>query len=269
LLARKTGEFDIQMQYETRVSSDKGENGFTMPTPSGLISQLDLTVVNLDVDVESPQAVSVQSEHAGSNTVAKLVLIARAGVDRLEAAQPRCHAGEAGVLRGDRAALRAVGGSHRRRALRFHPPGPGRTGELILDVPPGATITDVIEIQPITAPWFRCGASIPTRANCASRLNPAQSRPFVVLVRSQAPPVRCRSSNPSACSRWRTRPDKLALAGMATGGEVQLDASARRRFPPINLEDFPGDAVAALARANSGLTLRRAFRYSDTQTAQR
>ena len=41
--------------------------------------------------------------------------------------------------------------------------------------------------------------------------------------------------------------------------------SALENFPPINLEDFPDDPAQPLAAQFPGLTVRRAFRYSDTQ----
>ena len=69
LLARKKGVFDIKVRYELPVTAKNPESGFTLPVPYGLVNRLNLTVVNLDVDVLSPQAVSIQRDTAGSNTV--------------------------------------------------------------------------------------------------------------------------------------------------------------------------------------------------------
>jgi len=74
LLALKSGTFDIALEYQLQVNKKETESGFTLPVQYGLINQLNLTLANLDVDVFSPQAVSVQREAAGSNTVATLVL---------------------------------------------------------------------------------------------------------------------------------------------------------------------------------------------------
>ena len=74
LLARKKGSYDIKVQYQLPVTKKDAESGVALPVPCGLINRLNLTVVNLDVDVLSPQAVSVQRDTAGSNTVAALVL---------------------------------------------------------------------------------------------------------------------------------------------------------------------------------------------------
>jgi len=51
---------------------------------------------------------------------------------------------------------------------------------------------------------------------------------------------------------------------VATGNEVQLDTVAADRLSPINLEDFPSEVLTPLQAQLPGLTLRRAFRYSDT-----
>ncbi len=79
------------------------------------------------------------------------------------------------------------------------------------------------------------------------------------------PPGRCRSSNQLVLLSVENAAGQIGLAGIATGGEVQLDAVSAPAFSPLNLEDFPGDAVAALQGEIPGLTLRRAFRYSDTK----
>ena len=113
LLARKSGTFDVKVQYQLPVTRKDGESGIVLPVPSGLVNRLNLTVANLDVDVLSPQAVSIQRDTAGSNTVATLVLSpVERRLDRLEAAQPRRQAREAGLLCGDFPALRARGRRH-------------------------------------------------------------------------------------------------------------------------------------------------------------
>src|SRR6185503_9865957 len=74
LIAQKSGTFDIEAQYQFQVTKRDNESGFTLPAQYALVNQLHVTLVNLDVDVLSPQAVSIQREAAGSNTVATLVL---------------------------------------------------------------------------------------------------------------------------------------------------------------------------------------------------
>jgi hypothetical protein len=264
LLARKTGAFDIQMQYETRVANNKGENGFTLPTPSGLIFQLDITVVNLDVDVESPQAVSVQCRHAASNTVAKLVLTpAQAWIGW----RPRRRdvTKEKAVFYAEIAQLYVpaagvIEGAHY-VTIR---PAQGEVAELLLHMPPGATVTDVTDPTNHTS-LVSLWRFDPDTRQLRVTLNPAQSRPFVVLVRSQAATGPLPLEQSIGLLTVENAAGQIGLAGIATGGEVQLDAVTAPAFSAINLEDFPGDAVAALQGEIPGLTLRRAFRYSDTQ----
>ena len=74
LLALESGVFDITAQYQLQVITNDSGEGFVLPTRFGLINQVTLTLRNRDVDVQSPQAVSVQRSASGSNTVAKLVL---------------------------------------------------------------------------------------------------------------------------------------------------------------------------------------------------
>ncbi|HWF20132.1 MAG TPA: hypothetical protein VG754_12755, partial [Verrucomicrobiae bacterium] len=74
LVAHENGAFDIEVQYELQVSKTGDGSSFILPTQNGLINQIKLTLANLDVDVASPQAVSIQRDTAGSNTVATLVL---------------------------------------------------------------------------------------------------------------------------------------------------------------------------------------------------
>jgi hypothetical protein len=264
LVARKTGAFDIEVQYETRVSNDKGENGFVLPTPAGLIQQLHLTVANLDVDVESPQAVSVQCEHAGSNTVATLVLTPaqtwigwkprRRDVTKEKAVYyaeiAQLYVPSAGVIEGAHYV-----------SIR---PAQGEVGELLLRVPPSATITDVLDPAnhgALVSLW----RFDPDTRQLRITLNPAQSRPFVVVVRSQTATGPLPLEQSIGLLTVDNAAGQVGLAGIATGSEVQLDAVSAPDFSPLNLEDFPGDAVAALQGEIPGLTLRRALSYSNSQ----
>jgi hypothetical protein len=59
--------------------------------------------------------------------------------------------------------------------------------------------------------------------------------------------------------------NQIGVLGVATGNDVQLDTVTAENFSPINLEDFPGDVAPPLAAQIPGLTVRRAFRYSDAK----
>jgi len=266
VVARKSGEFAIQMQYETRVANDKGEDGFTLPTPNGLISQLDVTVANLDVEVESPQAVSAQCRRAASNTVAKLVLTpTQAWIGW----RPRHRdvAREKPVFYAELSQLfipsaGVIEGAHYVTVR----PAQGEVSELFLRLPTGVTVTDVKDPGnhgSVVSLW----RFDPDSRQLRVTLNPAQSRPFVVLVRSQTATGPLPMEQSVRLLTVENAAGQIGLAGIATGGEVQLDTVTAPAFSAINLEDFPGDAVTALQGEIPGLTLRRAFRYSDAQAA--
>ncbi len=65
LLALESGAFDIEIQYQVPVAKKDAESGFMLPAQFGLVNQLTLTLANLDVDVASPQAVSIERKTVG------------------------------------------------------------------------------------------------------------------------------------------------------------------------------------------------------------
>jgi len=264
LVAKANGVFDIEVQYQVPVTSDKSASGFTSPVPYGLINQLNLTVADLDVDVLSSQAVSIHCEHPGSNTVAALVL---SPAEATIAWRPRRRdvKREKPVFYAEVAQLYVpmagvIEGAHY-VSIR---PAQGELSELILNVPPGATVTDVSSNGSLVSLW----RFDPDTGKLRVTLNPAQSRPFMVLVRSQiaAGPLPFEQSA-GLVTVENAAGQQIGLAGIATGGEVQLDTVTPHGLSPINLEDFPGDAVTALQGQVPDLTLRRAFRYSGTNAS--
>jgi len=264
LVAKAGGVFDIEVQYQATAWNDKIESRVALPVPYGLINQLDLTVADLDVDVTSPQAVSIHCDHASTNTVAKLVL-SPAETTLFWRPRRRDVKHEKPVFYAEVAQLYVplagvIEGAHY-VSIR---PAQGELGELILNVPPGATVTDVSADGSLVSLW----RFDPDTRKLRVTLNPAQSRPFLVLVRSQiaAGPLPFEQSA-GLVTVENAAGQQIGLAGIATGGEIQLDAVTPRGLSPINLEDFPGDAVAALRGQVPDLALRRAFRYSDTNAS--
>ena len=74
LVAQSSGAVDVEVEYQLQIARRDGDSGLLLPVPPGLINRVTLSLVNLDVDVFSPQAVSVQRSASGSNTVATLSL---------------------------------------------------------------------------------------------------------------------------------------------------------------------------------------------------
>jgi len=276
LLARKKGTFDLKVQYQLPVTKKDAESGIALPVPPGLINRLKLTVVNLDVDVLSPLAVSIQRDTAGSNTVATLVL--SPANDAWVAWKPRSRdvKREKPVFYAEVSQLYVpaagvIEGAHY-VSIR---PAQGELGELVMDVPAGTTITDVIDpARPAAAAETQKGASAslvslwrfdPDTRKLRVTLNPAQSRSFGLLIRSQVATGPLPFEHSVGLVAVDNAAGQIGLLGLATGNEVQLDTVSAEPFSPINLEDFPGNMLSAFQSQIPGLTLRRAFRYADTK----
>ena len=276
LLAQDNGTFDVELQYQLPVTKRDAESGLVLPVPYGLVNRLSLTLVNLDVDVLAPQAVSIQRDTAGSNTVATLVLspvndawIAWKPLSRDVRREKPVFYAEISQLYAPAAGV--IEGAHY-VAIR---PAQGELGELILDVPGGTTITDVLgSASPAAKDTNKGAATIvslwrfdPDTRKLRVTLNPPQSRPFSLLVRSQVATGSLPLDHSVGLVAVDNAAGQIGLLGIATGNEVQLDTISAETFSPINLEDFPGYLVSVLQPQIPGLALRRAFRYSDTQAA--
>jgi hypothetical protein len=266
LVAQSAGAFDIEVQYQLQITKHDAENGFALPVTSGLVNRATLTLANLDMDVFSPQAVSVQRSTAGINTVATLVLTPggawvgwrpRSRDVRNEktifyAELSQLYVPSAGVVEGvHQVSIR---------------PAQGELGEVICNVPIGATVTDVMDPsdnkkQSIISTW----RFDPDTRKLRVTLNPAQSKPFTLVVRSQVATGTLPFEQKAGLLSVDGAANQIGLLGVATGNEVQLDDAVSDKFSPINLEDFSSMATASLDTQIPGLTLRRAFRYSDPQ----
>jgi hypothetical protein len=263
LVAQSSGTFDIEVQYQIQVTKLDNQSGFALPVPGGLINQLTLTLVNLDVDVFSPQAVSVQRSTSGTNTVATLVL--SPGNSIWISWQPRSRdvKNEKPVFYAEISQLYVpsagvIEGSHF-VSIR---PAQGELSELIFNVPAGATITDVAgdaNSQSLVSLW----RFDPDTRKLRVTLNPAQSRPFNLVIRSQVATGTLPIKQSVGLISVEGAAEQIGLLGVATGNEVQLDNVTAESFSAINLEDFPSVVAQPLVAQFPGLTVRRAFRYSD------
>ena len=74
LLALESGAYGIEFQYQLAVAKKDSESSITLPVQYGLVNQVSVTLLNLDVDVVSPQAVAVERKASGKDTVATLIL---------------------------------------------------------------------------------------------------------------------------------------------------------------------------------------------------
>jgi hypothetical protein len=273
LLAQESGVFDVEVQYQLQVTNLEAESGFALPTPYGLINELHITLANLDVDVLSPQAVSIQRAAAGSNTVATLVLAPvnnawiawRPRTRDVKREKPvfyaelqQLYVPSAGVIEGAHYV-----------AIR---PAQGELSELVFDVPSGATITDVNRVDPATSQPLPATSSIvslwrfdPDTRKLRVNLNPAQSQPFTLMMRSQVSPGPLPFEQVVGLVSVENAAGEMGLLGVATGHEVQLDTVSTDTLSAINLEDFPSAAFPTLQARIPGFAVRRAFRYADVK----
>lgn len=286
MLARRDGMYEIEVRYQVSVTRQDGVTGIVVPTQHGLINRVSLTLVDLDAEVTSPSAVSVEPGAAGGppaaegttarvHSVYELVLAPanapwiqwkpRSRDVRREKAQ--FFAEVIHVLIPTAGAIEGLHQVHIR-------PAQGELGEIILDVPPGATVTDVTDPDPGPASAAERKAAPrvsivslwrfdPDTRKLRVSLSPAQSRPFSVIVRSQQPTGPLPLEQTVALPRVTSAAGQLGLIGVATGNEVQLDNVAAGSFSAINLEDFPAPALARLQGSFPGLTVRRAYRFAD------
>lgn len=273
LRAERSGTFDVEVQYQLPVAKKDNERGLALPTHAGLVNELELTLVNLDVDVFSPQAVTLKREAAGGNTIATLVLApgetwigwkprsrdVKSEKPVFYAELHQLYVPSAGVIEGVHVA-----------ALR---PAQGELGELVFDVPKGATVTDVTDTadtvgnsksetrnaKSAVALWRFDPDTRKLRVN----LSQPQSRPFTLVIRSQIATGPLPFEQAVGLVAVEGTASQIGLLAMATGNEVQLDTVVAEALSPINLEDFPGAVAQRLAPQLPGLTVRRAFRYAD------
>jgi hypothetical protein len=274
LLALESGNFDVELQYQVATTKAEQGTGFVLPTQFGLVNSVTLTLPNLDVDVSSPQAVSVDRKTVGQATVATLAL-APANDARI-GWKPRSRnvAKEKTVFHAELTQLvvptaGVIEGLHHA----FIKPAQGELSEVIFSVPKGVTVTDVIDPATLNPPKDAVVASIvaqwrfdPDSGKLRVGLAPAQSRPFGLLLRSQI----ATGPLPITQTVGLISPDGAAthvgMFGVATGNEVQLDTVTSEALSPINLEDFPPNLAPALAGQIPGVVVRRAFRYADPKS---
>jgi hypothetical protein len=275
LLALEAGAFDIEVAYQIAVTRKEAESGITLPAQFGMVNRVTLTIAGLDVDVVSPQAVSIERKPNGKDTQAALVLAP--ANDAWIAWKPRSRdvSREKAVFYTELAQLYVptagvIEGVHS-AAIR---PAQGELGELTFTVPKGATITDVHD--PVTtvpvAENQKPPPSIvsqwrfdPDTAKLRVTLTPAQSRPFALVIRSQIATGPLPITQSVGLISVENAANQIGTLGVATGSDVQLDTVDAAALSALNLEDFPALPASLLAAQIPGLTVRRAFRYDDAK----
>jgi hypothetical protein len=279
--ARQSGTFELELHYQTQTETRDGVTGFVLPTHYGLVNQLSLTLTNLDVDVYSDHAVSVQRLQTVTNTVTAVQLVLAPGAKSWIGWKPRSRdtRREHAVYYAELYQLYApssgvIEGVHQAQIR----PAQGELGELEFIVPSGLTVTDVVDpalggagasSKQVPAKsiisWWRFN---PDRHSLRISLNPPQSKPFMLRILSQIAAGPLPFEQAVGLISLTNAAGQIGLLGIATGNEVQLDGVQAEGWSPISLEDFPAALAPALPSRSGGVTLRRAYRYaSPTQLA--
>ncbi len=272
LLALAAGTYDVEVRYQLQVVKRDSENGIVLPLQHGLVNELAVTLVNLDVELVSPDAVSIQSSRAGSNTVAKVLLSPTRGAWVGWKPRSRDLKHEKAVFYAELSQLYVpaagvVEGGH----FITIRPAQGEIAELTLSVPADATVTDVVDAGRSAAPDASAKAPAlvslwrfdPDARKLRVTLSPPQSRPFSILVRTQIPTGSLPVEQTVGLLAVDQAAGQVGQVGIGTGNEVQLDKVTGTSLSPINLEDFPAEVTAALQGQYPGLIVRRAYRYAD------
>ncbi len=280
LVAMETGTFETVLEYQIAVGHIDGETGegsgpgFILPTRFGLLNRVRMTLFNLAVAVSSQAETSIQVESSGSNTVAVIVLRPGPGTGISWKPRSRDLKKEKPVFFAEVFQLYApvggvIEGVHRVQIR----PAQGELGELVFDVPAGATITDVATpVPPESANKLGFIPNIvslwrfdPDTRKLRVTLTPQQSKPFTLVVRSQVATGPLPFEQRAGLLGVVGAAGQLGSVGVATGSEVQLDNVTTEDLSPINLEDFPVAVLQPLRAQIAGLTLRRAFRHAEAK----
>jgi len=272
LLALDSGTFTVELQYQLAVTKGEQGTGITLPAQFGLVNSVTLTLANLDVDVFSAQAVTVDRKTADKATVATLVLAPANNIWIGWKPRSRDVAREKAVYHAEFTQLAIpTAGVVEGLAHVMVKPAQGELSELTFSVPKGATVTDVLDpntlvqadkpVPSIVSQW----RFDPDAGKLRVTLNPAQSRPFGLLIRSQVATGPLPITQRVGLITLDGAASQIGMFGVGTGNEVQLDTVNAEALSPINLEDYPANLAGALASAIPGLTVHRAYRYADAK----
>lgn len=265
VVAEQNGRFEITLLYQLQVTNRDGEAGIFLPIHPGLVNRLRISITNLDVEIASSQAISIENL-PGTNTSAAVVLppVERPWIGW----RPRTRdvRKEAPVFYAELAQLfTPVAGLVEAAHYVSIRPAQGELAELSMRVPDGETVSDVTD--PAKSPLIRSWRFDPDSRTLRVALNPPQSRPFSFIVRGQKPAGPLPFTSTVGLLTVEAAATQIGTLGVATTAEVQLDNTTVDALTPMNLEDFSPEPGAALQAELPGLTLRRAYQYSTSSSA--
>jgi hypothetical protein len=136
----------------------------------------------------------------------------------------------------------------------------GQLSELVFATTSGMAITDV------TAPSLKEWRFDPDLRKLSLQFEPAQAQVFTVKVWSQFTAGTLPFEKTLGLLKVEGAANEIGQIGVATGSEVVLEDVTADALTKINLEDFPAAMIADETARVAGLALRRAYRYSDSET---
>jgi len=262
LMATSGGQFEIQFDYQLPLVRGATERAVTLPTHHGLVNRLVLEVADQDVEITSPQAVSIQRELVRRNgretTRAALVLAPNEQSQLSWRPRSRDTSTEAAVFYAEFAHLLIPGagvieGVHDV----FVRLAQGQLAGVEFAVPTGFTVTDVL------AEFVSTWRFDPDAQKLRVQFKSPQAGNFTLRVTSQAAAKPLPYQQSLALPALDGAANQIGTAGVATGGDTQLEDVQVENLSPINLEDFPRSPLAYAQARDGAVLVRRAYRYSE------
>jgi hypothetical protein len=121
-------------------------------------------------------------------------------------------------------------------------------------------------ITDVTAPSLKEWRFDPDQRKLSLQFEPAQAQVFTVKVWSQFTAGTLPFEKTLGLLKVEGAANEIGQIGVATGSEVVLEDVAAESLTKINLQDFPAAMIADETARVAGLALRRAYRYSDSET---
>ncbi|MBI1178579.1 LysM peptidoglycan-binding domain-containing protein [bacterium] len=263
LTALVAGQFEIKFGYQLPLAQDRTDHMVQIPTHSGLVNRLVLEIDNQDVEVSSPQAVSIKRELLKQNghdlTRAELVLAPSEFSQLSWRPRSRDLSTEAAVYYAEITHLFIPGagvieGVHE-ASIRL---AQGQLANLEFVVPGELTITDV------QADFVSTWRFDPDTRKLRVQFKSPQAGSFSLRITSQAvaKPLPYQQSLELITASGAA--NEIGTVGIATGSDTQVEDVSVENLSSINLEDFPRSPIAYAQSLDATVNLRRAFRFSNT-----
>ncbi|MEN8862162.1 MAG: hypothetical protein ACN4GF_02225 [Lentimonas sp.] len=259
LEATVAGEYRIQFRYRVKVGlQEQARSLVVLPVGPVLSSRASIEIVDTNIELESPTAVSLRDlgTDDSDRSVYDLVFNPNAEVSFSWMPKQRDSSEETAVYHVESSDVFTplsglVSGYHQHKVRLSQ----GQVDRLQLDVPAGMTITSVGGKG--LASW----QFDPGTQQLICFYQPVQTGVFVLNIFSQYSAGTLPYTLPIESLRVVGAASQLSLVAFATNNEVQIGKVESGSATTINLEDFPTANVAQLKHLGRVPVLRRAYRW--------